>query len=131
MPRMRLRAIVGTLGMAVVCAQPALGVEDQDFNFKTTEDLYRVCSVDPEAVESVPASFACRGFIGGAIQYHDALTDRKHLKRLICYPKTATFADARAAFVAWAGRNAGNQSRMNEVAVVGLVRALAETYPCQ
>jgi hypothetical protein len=78
----------------------------------------------------VAASFACRGFIEGAVQYHDAVSDRKHLKRLICYPQTATVADGRAAFVAWAQRNLGNRKAMEEVPVIGLVRALADKYPC-
>lgn len=115
---------------AIVGSQSALAVQDEDLNFDTTEDLYQVCSVQPGAAESVAASFACRGFIEGAVQYHDAVSDRKNLKRLICYPSTATVADGRAAFVAWAKRNAGNASLMDEMPVVGLVRALAEKYPC-
>jgi len=116
---------------AVLGAPQALAVQDEDVNFDTTEDLYRVCSVQPGAAEYVPASFACRGFIEAAVQYHDAVTDRKNLKRLICYPSTATVADGRAAFVAWATRNAGNATLMDEVPVVGLVRALAKRYPCR
>lgn len=115
---------------AIVGSQSAVAVQDEDLNFDTTEDLYQVCSVQPGAAESVAASFACRGFIEGAVQYHDAVSDRKNLKRLICYPSTATVADGRAAFVAWAKRNAGNASLMDEMPVVGLVRALAEKYPC-
>ena len=125
MPSMTAAALA-----AIVGSQTALAVQDDDMNFDTTVDLYQVCSVQPGAAESVAASFACRGFIEGAVQYHDAVTDRKQLKRLICYPTTATIADGRAAFVAWAKRNAGNTTLMDEVPVVGLVRALAEKYPC-
>ena len=125
MPSMTAAALA-----AIVGSQSALAVQDEDMNFDTTEDLYQVCSVQPGAAESVAASFACRGFIEGAVQYHDAVTDRKQLKRLICYPTTATVADGRAAFVAWATRNAGNATLMGELPVIGLVRALAEKYPC-
>ena len=115
---------------AVLGSHSATAVQDEDVDFDTTEDLYQLCSVQPGAAEYVPASFACRAFIEGAVQYHDAVSDRKNLKRLICYPKTATVADGRSAFVALAKRNAGNGSLMDEVPVIGLVRALAEKYPC-
>jgi len=121
--------IAATLA-AVLGSRSAIAVQDEDLDLDTTEDLYQVCSVQPGAAEYVPASFACRAFIEGAVQYHDAVSDRKNLKRLICYPKTATVADGRSAFVAWAKRNAGNGSLMDEVPVIGLVRALAEKYPC-
>jgi hypothetical protein len=53
------------------------------------------------------------------------------MKRLICYPATATIADGRDAFVAWGAKHKGDSERMNEMPVVGLVRALAEAYPCK
>ena len=80
-------AVAVTLG-----SQSAIAVQDEDIDFDTTEDLYQVCSVEPGTQEHIAASFACRGFIEGAVQYHDAVSDRKNLKRLICYPQTATVA---------------------------------------
>jgi hypothetical protein len=125
-----LPSMTGAALAVILGSQSALAVQDEDMNFDTTEDLYQVCSVQPGAAESVAAAFACRGFIEAAVQYHDAVTDRKNLKPLICYPTTATVADGRAAFVAWATRNAGNATLMGELPVIGLVRALAEKYPC-
>jgi hypothetical protein len=122
-----------TLGAAVAVAlyaQSASAVQDEDINFDTTEDLYQVCSVAEDAAEYIPASFACRGFIEAAVQYHDEVTNRRNLKRLICYPKDATVGDGRQAFVVWAKANTGNKQLMDEVPVVGLVRALAARYPC-
>jgi hypothetical protein len=112
-------------------AGSVLAVQDEDLDLDTTEDLYQICSVAPGNAEFIPASFACRGFIEGAVQYHDAVSDRRNLKRLICYPENATVADGRAVFVAWAEKNAGNQELMDEMPVVGLVRALAERFPCR
>lgn len=106
-------------------------MQNEDIDFDTTEDLFQVCSVEPGAPEYIPASFACRSFIEGAVQYHDAVADRKNLKRLICYPQGATIADGRAAFVAWAKEHVSDKGLMNEVPVVGLVRALAKKYPCR
>jgi hypothetical protein len=130
----KMHSVASILGLAVAAAlgtQPALGVQDEDVNFDTTEDLYQVCSVDPGAPEYVAASFACRGFIEATVQYHDEVTDRKKLKRLICYPKSATVADGRAAFVAWAKKHMGDKRLMEEQPVVGLVRSLAGKYPCK
>jgi hypothetical protein len=124
-------SISGFALAAALCTQPAMAVQDEDVDFDTTEDLYQVCSVDPAAPEYIAASFACRGFIEATVQYHDEVTDRKHLKRLICYPKGATVANGRMIFVAWAEKNKGNEKLMSEVPVVGLVRSLAEKYPCK
>jgi hypothetical protein len=126
-----LPAALGALLMMGAFVPPASAVQDEDLKFRTTEDLYQVCSVTSDQPEYIPASFACRGFIEGSVQYHDEVTDRKNLKRLICYPKSATVADGRNAFNAWARKHAGNKERMNEIAVVGLVRALADKYPCR
>jgi len=122
---------MGAAVTVVLESQSAIAVQDEDIDFDTTEDLYQVCSVEPGASEYVAASFACRGFIEGSVQYHDEVTDRKKLKRLICYPKDATVADGRAVFVAWATKHSGDNKLMNEVPVVGLVRALSEKYPCK
>ena len=124
-------ATLGALVLASALVQPANAVEDANVGFKTTRDLYAVCSVAPGEPEYLPASFACRGFLEGAVQYHDAVSDRKKLKRLICYPKGATIADGRRAFNVWAEKRLGDKKKMGEIAVVGLVRALADKYPCQ
>jgi hypothetical protein len=100
-----LTSIIGAAAAVVFGSQTAIAVQDEDIDFDTTEDLYQVCSVEPGVPEYVAASFACRGFIEAAVQYHDEVTDRKKLKRLICYPKTATVADGRTAFVAWARKH--------------------------
>jgi hypothetical protein len=118
-------ALVGTL------TQPAAAVEDDDLRFDTTDDLYGVCAVTASDEEYLVTNQACRAFIEGAVQYHDAVTVKKHLPRLICYPKSATIGDGKDAFVAWARKNAGDRKLMAEVPVVGLVRALSEKYPCK
>jgi hypothetical protein len=120
-------AASATLSLSVHAAK----VADEDFGFETTEDLYTVCSTPSDAPEHAVAHFACRAFIEATVQYHDAVTDQKNLKRLICYPKTATIGDGRRAFLNWAESNAGNKTLMEELPVIGLVRALATAYPCK
>jgi hypothetical protein len=125
-----MKTMLGYALVGAIFVQPALAVQDEDINFDTTEDLLQVCSVPAGAPESIAASFACRGFIEATVQYHDAVTDRQNLKRLICYPKGATIADGRKAFLAWAEKHEQDAKLMNEMPVVGLVRALAARYPC-
>jgi len=116
--------------MAGVLSTPQAAVTEEDFHLESTEDLYQVCSVGSDASDYIPAIYECRGFIRGAVGYHDAVSDRKNLKRLICYPQSATLADGRLAFVDWAKANIDDQELMREAPVVGLVRALATKYPC-
>ena len=122
-------ALVVSAGVSVFAQ--AAPVADEHFDFDTTGDLYRVCATPGDAAEYALASFSCRAFIEATVQYHDAVSDQKRLKRLICYPKTATIADGRSAFISWAKANQNDQQLMNELPVVGLVRALAAQYPCR
>jgi hypothetical protein len=118
--------------LAVISVSPTVSaLDDNSFSYKTTKDLIEVCSVGPEASNHEAAAFACRAFIVATVQYHDAVSDRKKMKRLICYPQGATVAQARDALLAWGKKNAGDAKRMNELPVVGLVRALAEASPCR
>ena len=105
-------------------------IDETHFKLRTTMDLYAICSVDSASPNFIPAIYACRGFIEGSVQYHDAVTDRKNLKRLICYGDTATLEEGRNAFLQWVNANKTNGKYMNEVPVVSLVRALADKYPC-
>ena len=124
--------IASILGAAVVGLWPglALAFDMLDFTLKTTEDLYQVCAV-PHGDPMYPqASAFCEGFLAGVVGYHDGVVDRKHLKPLICYPKTATRDEAIAAFVSWAGSVQQNQKYMNEPPAYGAVRGLAHKWPC-
>jgi hypothetical protein len=125
-----LPRIGGVVFAIVLCPQIAIA-QAQGAEAYDVRDLYNTCATAPESPEYTTASYACLAFIGGAVQYHDAVSDRKHLKRLICYPQGATVTDGRDAFVAWGKKNLDNDERMGEIAVIGLVRALAEKYPCK
>ena len=124
------RALIA-MPFALALAQPAAAVEDSDFKFDTTSDLIAICSTPADAAEYLVANEACRAFIEATVQYHDEVSDRKHLKRLICYPATTTIEDGKAALAAWATTHSGDQKLMGEQPVVGLMRALAAKYPCK
>jgi len=125
------RAALGTTLLVGAFTQTAVAIEDRNLRFDTTKDLAQVCSVTPDQAEYALTNQACRAFIEAAVQYHDEVTNRKNLKRLICYPKGTTIEDGMAAFVAWATKHAADKKLMAEVPVLGLVRALADKYPCK
>lgn len=116
-----------TLGLC----HPAAAVEDADFRFDTTKELYGVCSVPEGAAEYPMARQACRAFIEAAAQYHDAVSKPGKLKRLVCFPPNATIEDGVTAFNAWAAAKVGDAQAMGAPPVLGLLRALAAKYPCK
>lgn len=120
-------ALVATVSLPM----SALALEASSFNFDTTGDLHELCAVEGTGEGVVESLLACRAFLEATVQYHDAVSDRKKMKRLICYPGSATVEDARAAFLTWAEENKGDAKRMGELPVVGVVRALAKAYPCK
>lgn len=128
---MKLKFTLAAAGVALAIAQPTFAIQDNDLRFDTTAQLAAVCSVSTDAAEYPVANQACRAFIEATVQYHDEISDRKKLKRLICYPKTATIDDGKAAFLAWSEAKAGDKKLMGEQPVVGLVRSLAAKYPCK
>lgn len=126
------------LGLALIFAgagglfsQAALAVDEADFRFDSTKALHEVCSVTRDAAEYAVANQSCRAFLEATVQYHDEISARRKLKRLICYPTGATIEDAKQAFLTWASEHAKDEERMAEPPVVGVVRALAAKYPCR
>jgi hypothetical protein len=108
----------------------ALATDSANFTLKTTEDLYTVCSTangDPLRAQAI--NF-CEGYLLGVVSYHDAIADRKHLHRFVCYPPTATRDEGVQAFIDWAASHQQDQELMNAPAVVGAIRGLASKWPC-
>jgi hypothetical protein len=104
-----------------------LAVQPQHLRFDTTEHLFEVCNASADSA----AQLGCTGFIEATVQYHDAVSDRKNLKRLVCYPAGTTIEEGRQAFITWAQANQNDSDLMGELPVIGLVRALADAYPCR
>lgn len=125
--RWNLALCVAATGLIPCLAQ---ATSTTDFAIKTTEDLYRVCSAAPNDPLRPEALNFCEGFLLGTVSYHDEVTGRENLKRLICYPATATRTQGIEAFVDWATTHQQDQKFMGDPAVVGVVRALAAKWPC-
>jgi len=120
-------------GVTALVLWPALAqaTSTGDFTLKTTEDLYRVCSTASDDPLRPEAINFCEGFVLGAVSYHDEVTGRENLRRLICYPTTATRDQGIEAFVGWATAHQQDQKFMSDPAVVGVVRSLAARWPCK
>jgi hypothetical protein len=135
MPNMKtnpslIRALAAA-GCALALSQAAAAVDDTNFSFDTTKDLYAVCSTPASAAEYPLAHQACRAFIESAVQYHDLVSKPGKLKRLVCYPAGATIDDGVTTFNAWAASKASDAKLMGEPPVLGLMRALAAKSPCK
>lgn len=114
-----------------LAAMPASALEKEDFDFLNTQHLYNLCSTSPDHGDYASAIYACRGFIEGAVQYHDGIKGTHNIKEIVCAPKGTTVEEGRIAFVAWAESNMQDTALMKELPVEGLVRALSTTYPCE
>lgn len=126
---MRFKPLLVLAGFCV-CPIGANALDTPPLSLRTTEDLYRVCTPAPDDPQRREALDLCEGFLVGAVSYHDAISDREHLKRLICYPSTATRDEGLAAFVAWAASHQQDRMFMSDPAVYGVVRGLASKWPC-
>jgi len=127
---MRMAAL---LSIAALSLWPTFvqAADETIFTLKTTEDLYRVCTTPADDPLRGAAINFCQGFILGAVSYHDAVTDRHNLKRLICYPPGATRDDGIQAFIEWAASHQADNKFMDDPPIYGAVRGLAHKWPCK
>jgi len=127
---MRIQSLLGivALGLWPTCVQ---ATDVSHFALKTTEDIYRICSTGADDPMHREAINFCEGFLLGVVSYHDAVTDRKNLQPLICYPATVTRDDGVVAFNEWAASHQADSKFMNDPPAVGMVRGLAHKWPCK
>jgi len=120
-------------GFAVLAAAsgPASAVEPRDFWVSNTRELVQLCMTPADDPLRPQAANYCMAYLDGAVDYHDAITDRADLKRLICYPDTATLEQGVVQFIEWGQAHKGDEKLMAEPQVIGVVRALADKWPCE
>lgn len=119
--------IATLLALGTAVAGPALA---QDSTVMTepvsTATLASICAATSPNAES-PLTAYCRGFMVGAGQYHSAVTAATG-RRIFCLPQPSpTIETVQAAFVTWAR---ANTQYGQDLAVDGLMRFAAATYPC-
>ena len=117
---------------ALLVSWPGLAsaVERRDIWISNTVDLLELCTTpldDPLRPQSINY---CMAYLDGAVDYHDAISDHKDMKRLICYPNTATLEEGVLVFIDWAQENRADKKLMDEPTVIGVVKALAAKWPC-
>ena len=131
---MRLRHLVfGAFAVATAAtlsSAPADAVEDIAFVLRNTGDLVDVCSIAEGDPRHLNAIHACMGYLEGVVDYHDAITEHEALKPLICYPPTATRQIGLQVFIDWGQANRDDEKLMGEPSVIGMVKALADKWPC-
>ncbi len=129
------RLLAGALALAMSAAlwsgSAAAAVEERSFWLTNTADLLDLCTTPQDDPQYAEAINYCMAYMDGAVDYHDAITDHEELKRLICYPETATLEQGVLVFIAWAEANRGDEKKMNEPTIIGVVRALADKWPCE
>ncbi len=108
----------------------ASAIERRDFWISDTADLLDLCTTPNDDPLRPQAINYCMAYLDGAVDYHDTITDHEDLKRLICYPNTASLEEGVLVFIAWAQANQGDKKFMDEPTVIGVVRALEAKWPC-
>ncbi len=115
--------------LAVFTATPARALLTRDdFVIKTTQDLVDLCTVaDDDPLRLAGIGF-CHGFLLGAYQYQQALTDGPKAKPWVCMPQPPpTRVEAVKMFVAWCQ---AHPEYMGDAPVETLGRFLFATWPC-
>lgn len=128
---MRKTVLAGVVALAMTPGLAGASVEKEDFNINTTAQLLDLCSVSSKSPMAVQAINFCLGYIEGAAHYHDHVSASKDMGRVICAPPGATRADARVIFVNWAFANRADKAVMESNALVGLISAAIDTWPCR
>lgn len=114
-----LAAATGT-GSAQTASSPAGPV--------TTRNLASLCAAPLTEEVGHAAQAFCRGVIVGTGQYHTEISRPGGRPAIFCLPTpTPTLEAAQASFVAFVAREPG---RDGELAVNGVLRWAAATYPC-
>jgi len=92
----------------------------------STRELLGICSEAP--AESGRSAAFCEGFIVGTGLLYLELVRAETIKPWACADPAPSVDQIRRDFVAWAGRNSDH---LDDPAIDGFWRAMAETYPCR
>ncbi len=117
---------------AILALWPSLAsaIERRDIWISDTVDLLELCTTPVDDPLRPQAINYCMAYLDGAVDYHDAISDHKDMKRLICYPDTASLEEGVLVFIGWARANRGDKKLMDEPTVIGVVRAFADKWSC-
>lgn len=120
-----VRTIV-LLAMMVVTGQ-TLGATVSNPHVHTTRDLIELCAVSPDDPVYPAAMGFCLGYVDAAMDYHAALTAGPKYDPIACPKGTTTREEVVVVFQEWFK---SNEHLEDEVPVQGVMRAVAEEWPC-
>jgi hypothetical protein len=119
----RIGCSILAAGLMVVAAQ----AHAENPKLETTADLVAFCDTEGAVGEVRDGQNFCDGFIAGTGLLYRELVQAGQMKKIACADPIPTLAEARDAFVAWAGQNS---EHMASKPIDGFWRAMAATYPC-
>ncbi len=125
---MRKTLSITSVAMILGSAQ-TLALTPDDFTVKTTDDLVKLCKVDPGADLYNAARAFCLGYVDGAWDYHQALTAGASFNAIACPGPDVTRDEAIDVFLDWAKKHA--KSVGGETPVHGVMRAFSDEWPCR
>jgi hypothetical protein len=120
-------AFMMAAGFAAVTGGAATAAAAEPFHVATTADLLAYCDEQGTPAEVQDGQIFCEGFILGNGLMYQELVDAGTMKRIACANPVPTLAQARQAFVSWAG---SNPQYLQVKPIDGFWRAMAASYPC-
>lgn len=125
---MKRIVVAGGIALATLWGTGGAGaVQPSDFEFRTAENLYRVCAAPESDPLFAEARQACYAFAFGAgLVYVEAVRAGK-ARDVVCPGDKIDREAVRIAFVEWAK---AHPDKMAESPIDGLFRSAAARWPC-
>ena len=123
-----LRTSLTTLAALVFVTAQAASLAPEDFTVRTMADLVKLCGVSERDPLHDAAKGFCLGYLDGAHDYHDALTQGKDYNPIACPGKGVTRERVVKVVLKWAKNN--RKMTENEAAIQGVMRAVSQEWPC-
>ena len=118
-----LLALVPMIGIGAAHAKTT----DADFQLKTAQNLYNLCTTNNGNPARERAVYLCVGYIEGALDLYQTLVRIGRLVPKTCLPAAVTRIQVARIFIAWGKANPG---RLTQAAMDGLGEAAQSRWPC-
>ncbi len=124
---MKKTLFVAGLTMAISAPQ-ALALDEASIKAQTTKDLVTLCSTSASDAYYEFSRGFCLGYIDGAWDYHQALTQGPKFDPLACPEPTVTRDQALEVFLSWARANPGEYK--DDSPVQAVIHSFSDKWPC-
>lgn len=131
---MRSTVMTTFAAMALLTATSALcapasspGFDNADFELKTAQDLYDLCTAEEGKAAFRTARAFCYGYFTGAKHYHDAAAGAEVIEPLACPPASVSRAESVAVFVEFVR---ANPQKAGDQPIDVVFEAIAARWPC-